>query len=186
VGTWKYHDSLAGSTGFEVVVVPGPAAGDPGSTADGKSAAVNIADQAFTPNEVTVVKGGKVTWTNSDAAAHTVAAKDQSWSSDLLPTGATFEHVFDTPGRFEYVCPLHPKMIGTIVVTEASGAPAAAKPAATTATPASSTPPSRPAAGTSLRSIAIAALAGLMLCVGAFVIGHRTRRPRPVLAAKLQ
>jgi plastocyanin len=187
VGTWKYHDSLAGSTGFEVVVVPGPAAGDPGSTADGKSAAVNIADQAFAPNEVTVVKGAKVTWTNSDAAAHTVAAKDQSWSSDLLPTGATFDHVFDTPGRFEYVCTLHPNMTGTIVVTEASGALAAPTPAATTGTPtAAKSAPALSAAGGSLRSIAIAALAGLLLCIGAFVVGHKTRRPRPVLAAKLQ
>jgi len=186
VGTWKYHDSLAGSTGFEVIVVPGPAAADPGSGADGKSASVDIADQAFAPSEVTVVKGAKVTWTNSDTAAHTVAAKDQSWASDLLPTGATFEHVFDTPGRYEYVCTLHPNMKGTIVVTEASGALAAAKPSAATPAPTSSTSPApSPAPRISLGWIAIAALAGLLLCAGAFVVGHKTR-PRGVLAGQAQ
>ena len=113
-GTWKYHDSLAGSTGFEVTVVAGPAADDPGSAADGSSAAVNILDLAFTPGEVTVVKGAKVTWTNSDAAAHTVAAKDKTWSSDLMTTGMQFDHVFDSPGRYEYVCTLHPGMRGTL------------------------------------------------------------------------
>ena len=133
--------SLAGSTGFEVTVVPGPPASDAGSTADGTSGALDIADQAFRPNELTVVNGAKVTWTNSDAAAHTVAAGDQSWSSDLLPTGATFDHVFDTPGRFEYVCTLHPGMKGTIVVTDASVGPAAVTPAAATLTAATPAPP---------------------------------------------
>ena len=103
-----------------VVAAPG-SAGDLGASADGTKASVNIIDLDFDPREVTVAQGAEVTWTNIGQAPHTVTAKDSSWTSELLQNGDTFSHTFDTVGRYEYLCNLHPSMVGTIIVTDAAG-----------------------------------------------------------------
>src|SRR5215213_9449517 len=89
-------------------------------------AAVTIVDFAFQPASLEVPAGTTVTWTNSGAATHTVTADNGAFDSGRLASGATFSQTFDTAGTFTYHCEIHPQMTGTIVVTEASGAPAAA------------------------------------------------------------
>jgi len=78
---------------------------------------VNIDGFAFVPLTVTVAAGTTVTWTNRDEEPHTVAASDGSFHSPGMGTGATFSHTFSSPGKFEYVCSIHPMMRGTVVVT---------------------------------------------------------------------
>ncbi len=41
-----------------------------------------------------------------------------TWGSELLPPGDTYEHTFDTPGRYDYLCSPHilPGMRGTFTV----------------------------------------------------------------------
>src|SRR5829696_1777671 len=102
-----------------------PGAGWLGADAQ-DGAAVTIVDFAFQPASLEVPAGTTVTWTNSGAAPHTVTADDGAFDSDRLAPGATFSQTFDTAGTFTYHCEIHPQMTGTIVVTEASGAPAAA------------------------------------------------------------
>ncbi|MCU1368567.1 MAG: hypothetical protein JWN39_4206 [Ilumatobacteraceae bacterium] len=103
-------DSTAGSTADSTASSAAPAAG---------GTAVSIKNFAFDGNDVTVAKGTTVTWTNNDTATHTVVAADAdvSFVSDNLPTGATFQHVFDKAGTFPYICGIHPRMKGTITVT---------------------------------------------------------------------
>lgn len=78
---------------------------------------VNIDGFAFVPAALTVTAGTAVTWTNRDEEPHTVAASDGSFHSPGMGTGATFTHTFSAPGKFEYVCSIHPMMHGTVVVT---------------------------------------------------------------------
>ncbi len=86
------------------------------------STIVIIRDFAFTPAQVTVSAGSRVTWvncgpTNSDSHTSTSdAAGVVGWDSPLLAPGATFTHQFSTPGAFAYHCEPHPSMVGSVIV----------------------------------------------------------------------
>lgn len=126
-GTYAYRDLLTSQIEGSVTVVADAATIKAGASSDGSKASVKIIDLDFDPREVTVAQHATVTWTNAGQAPHTVTARDGSWTSDLLQQRDQYLHVFDTVGRFEYYCTLHPKMVATIVVTDASGvAPPAA------------------------------------------------------------
>jgi plastocyanin len=88
------------------------------ATAETEGASVTIDNFTFTPAELTVQPGTRVTWTNRDDIPHTVvnAASPPAFRSHPLDTGDTFEQLFDRPGRFSYFCSLHPHMHGTVVV----------------------------------------------------------------------
>jgi len=81
-------------------------------------------NECWDPAEVTVDVGGVVTWSNDDAAAHTVtsgsAANGPSgvFDSSLLIAGGIFEHTFDSIGTEDYFCLVHPWMTGVVIVTE--------------------------------------------------------------------
>jgi plastocyanin len=79
--------------------------------------AVSIAGFAYEPRELTVAAGKTVTWTNEDAAEHTVTHEGGAFGSETLGRADTYRRRFDRPGRFEYVCALHPEMRGTVIVT---------------------------------------------------------------------
>ncbi len=84
-----------------------------------------IVDRAFAPLDVVVAAGDTVEWTNTDGEGHTVSATSGAFDSGILPEGATFSQVFETPGTYDYVCAIHPEMRATVTVTE-PGSPAAA------------------------------------------------------------
>lgn len=78
---------------------------------------VEIADLAFTPDELTVPAGSEVTWVNLDPALpHTATSDDEVFDSGNLTEGGEFSHTFDEAGTFTYFCQVHPTMRGTIVV----------------------------------------------------------------------
>ncbi len=82
------------------------------------SAEVMMSGFKFSPAELTVKVGTKVTWTNNDGAGHDVSASDGSFSSGTLSKGQTFSMVFDKEGTYAYVCTFHPGMEGKIIVTK--------------------------------------------------------------------
>jgi plastocyanin len=84
--------------------------------ASGSEVKVNISRFAFDPPTVTIKVGDTVTWTNQDAAVHTVAAADNSWTSADLAKGASYSHTFTSAGTFAYICGVHHSMKGTVVV----------------------------------------------------------------------
>jgi plastocyanin len=84
--------------------------------APGSELKVNISGFAFDPPTVTIKVGDTVTWTNQDAAVHTVAAADNSWTSADLAKGASYSHTFTSAGTFAYICGVHHSMKGTVVV----------------------------------------------------------------------
>jgi len=82
----------------------------PGSTV------VVIQGFAFTPFEVRVRAGERVTWVNCDVDAHTSTGDSGEWASPLLATGQGFTQTFATPGEFAYHCEPHPFMTGRVIV----------------------------------------------------------------------
>jgi plastocyanin len=85
---------------------------------DGEAAgtAIDIADFAFSPAELTVSVGDTVTWTNQDSAPHTVTSDDGAFDSGRMDQGDTFEFTFEEAGTFTYHCDFHPNMVATITV----------------------------------------------------------------------
>ena len=52
--------------------------------------AMSLKDFSFSPATITVAAGATVTWTNQDAASHTVTADDGSFDSKAIGNGASF------------------------------------------------------------------------------------------------
>jgi len=76
-------------------------------------------DIEYVPKEVTVKKGGTVTWTNSDSVTHTVTKQGgpgPEFDSGNMEVDATFKQKFDAAGKVDYVCTIHPNQTGTITV----------------------------------------------------------------------
>jgi plastocyanin len=80
---------------------------------------IDIKNMAFTPSQITVAKGGTVTWTNNDSVTHTVVDDLSNVggpnSGDIAP-GASYSFTFTKTGSYQYHCSIHPSMRGTIVV----------------------------------------------------------------------
>jgi len=78
---------------------------------------VSIANMSFSSDQITVVKGATVTWTNNDSTAHTVTSDSGSeLGSGNIQPGSTYTHAFNQTGTFKYHCSIHPTMTGTVVV----------------------------------------------------------------------
>ena len=79
---------------------------------------VNITGNSFSPATLSVKAGTTVTWTNKDAALHTVTSNTGTFtSSGDLSLNETYQVTFNTVGTFAYHCSKHPSMTGTIGVT---------------------------------------------------------------------
>ena len=126
---------------------------------------------SFSPTINRVPIGATVRFLNTSNVEPAVAGRAGTWGSAILPVGTEFSETFDAAGTYPFSCPLHPGMVGAIVVGGAAAvtAPDAQAVSATTTT------------GTDPAPLAAAALAGLGLgaivgVVGAGVIATRRRR----------
>jgi hypothetical protein len=76
----------------------------------------------LSPYYETIYKGGVVTWTNNDKAAHTIISGNPQegpngiFDSGLIAPGKTFTQVFEIEGEYEYFCVVHPWIQGKIFV----------------------------------------------------------------------
>ena len=76
---------------------------------------VAIKDFSFQPQEVDIMPGDQVTWTNNDSADHTVTSDDgSSFSSSNLAQGQSFSFTFMTAAILPYHCSIHPFMLGIV------------------------------------------------------------------------
>jgi plastocyanin len=137
--------SPGGTTGGGTAASPGGAAGGGGGTAaspggggggggGGMEATVNMTDGLlFEPADVSIAKGGTITWKNTGGTVHTATgdpskasspadvslpAGAKAWDSGDVQPGGNFSHTFDTSGTYKYVCVPHESggMVGTITV----------------------------------------------------------------------
>lgn len=73
----------------------------------------------FAPKTQAVAVGDTVTWNFNDGGHTTTSLPGQpdKWASDVEANGATFQHTFTKPGKYQYICVPHRDfMKGTIVV----------------------------------------------------------------------
>lgn len=77
---------------------------------------------SFKPETLTVAPGEEFTFDFADSVAHNAVAEDKSFDTGTL-TKKTASVTLTKPGKYPYVCTLHPGMKGTIIVEE-PGAPA--------------------------------------------------------------
>ena len=99
----------------EAAVATDTAATGTGAAAPAMDAAVEIADFAFGPADVTIAVGGTVTGTNTDNQAHP-ATSSGNFDTGSIAAGTTASVTFDQPGTFTYICSFHPFMTATITV----------------------------------------------------------------------
>ena len=81
---------------------------------------VEIANLKYKPAKLSIKKGDKVVWTNSDDRDHTVKSNDdgKTFDSGKIAAGEKFEFTFTKAGKLEYGCDYHPRMKGVIEVSE--------------------------------------------------------------------
>lgn len=115
----------------------------------GSHVAVSIQGFAFMPASISVPVAHSVTWTNQDAAPHSVqwTSGGRSDASAVLSQGQTYSTSFATAGSYSYVCGVHgASMSGSVTATAAQPTPAPTPPPTPTPapTPAPTTPPPTP------------------------------------------
>jgi plastocyanin len=79
---------------------------------------VNATVEGFTWAPVTAKVGDVITWTNKDAAPHSVALDDGSCAmAGNISGGGTRSLVFSVAGTFPFHCSVHSSMKGTITIS---------------------------------------------------------------------
>ena len=153
---------------------------------------VRVLDFDFQPGTLTVEAGSTVRFTNVGVAPHTVTATGGGFNSGIMNAGADWSWTFAAPGSFDYLCAVHPQMLGRVVVTPSSSgaalpgttspAPGGPSPAAVgSPSPAVGQAAGGPGSGTA-EAAALAAggrgllsgVIGLLLVLGALAAGLRT------------
>jgi len=83
-------------------------------------AAVTIEGFQFKPAEITVKKGGTLTFTNKDATVHTADSDSGNgfMGTGRLAAGQSKAIVFNTVGAQAYHCAIHPSMTGKVTVVQ--------------------------------------------------------------------
>jgi plastocyanin len=80
----------------------------------------------FSPNDITIAQGEKVTWDNM-GGTHNVRFGDGSFEMPMDPEPAPWtvpvQRAFNTPETYTYYCEAHPAMTGVVRVTPATPAP---------------------------------------------------------------
>lgn len=78
---------------------------------------VAIKNTAFTPKDIQVAIGEKLTWTNNDDMTHTVTADKGEFDSGDMNQGDTFDQTFKGPPReIAYSCNYHRGMHGKVII----------------------------------------------------------------------
>jgi plastocyanin len=106
------------STGF-VDPLPEQIAGVPDEFGNVR---IDIVDFAFEPPMVEVPVGARVTWVNVGPTDHTAVAfgadGGKVFDSNIMHEGDVYSLSLTRPGRYEYICGLHPSMMAVLIVTE--------------------------------------------------------------------
>ena len=101
--------------------------GEDGSVhSEGDATVVRMGPCSFSPTVVHVPAGTEVRFLNTAQVDHLVVGESQTWGTQFaLVPGKELARTFAEKGVYPFSCPLHPGMVGAIVV---GGADAAAVP----------------------------------------------------------
>jgi len=93
---------------------------------EGETSVVRMDVCTFEPTVARVDVGTEVRFLNTSAMFHVVTGERQSWGSQReLRQGEELRQTFDRAGIYPFSCPLHPGMVGAIVVGDPDAAAAA-------------------------------------------------------------
>jgi plastocyanin len=106
---WLLAAALAASLAAAAAAV------EPG-TETANAIRIDVKNFTFAPTSTTVKAGATVIWLNSDQEPHTVVSVDGLFRSGAIDTGESFSFKFEKPGTYQYLCTIHPHMVGTVVV----------------------------------------------------------------------
>ncbi len=98
---------LLGASAVLVATACGGGSGNGDASAGGNT--VVISNFEFAPDTLNVKVGDTITVENKDSADHTATAVDKSFDTGRFGAG-TKTFTVTKPGRFEYVCDVHPFM----------------------------------------------------------------------------
>ncbi len=85
------------------------------TTSNNTNKKIDIKNLKFTPNNITITAGTKVTWTNQDDVTHTITSDDGVFNQ-RINANETSSYTFTKAGTYNYHCTPHPSMVGTIIV----------------------------------------------------------------------
>lgn len=117
--------------GIALVAATGVVLATSGGQSDGSSAVpasaatatdrVQIKSFKFGPPAITVAAGTKITWTNTDGAAHTATSGtspngDGTFDTGAIKKGESKSVTVSKPGTYAYFCAFHPFMKATVIV----------------------------------------------------------------------
>jgi len=98
--------------------LPGMVAGVPDAFGNVR---IDIVDFAFDLPFIEVPSGARITFVNVGPTDHTTVAfgdDGKLWDSNIMVEGDVFSLSLTRVGRYEYICGLHPSMIGVIEIVE--------------------------------------------------------------------
>ena len=105
---------------------PGPGGGNSNPPPPSGSASVQMnssddgygtASHSFSPTQVTITEGGRVTWNNETGFLHTVTFTGTGAPSHIAGfSSGSQSRTFENTGTFNYSCSNHPEMTGRVVV----------------------------------------------------------------------
>lgn len=73
-----------------------------------QTSSVTMVNTQFSPRNIHVDAGTKVTWTNEDSSAHTVTAASDNWNKDTeVQGGGSTTHTFSENGVYDVYCRFH-------------------------------------------------------------------------------
>jgi len=76
---------------------------------------ITIEAMQFQPASLTVHRGDRIVWRNTDLVPHTATARGTFDSGSIAP-GASWAYVAEKAGALSYVCTFHPTMKATLAV----------------------------------------------------------------------
>lgn len=91
-----------------------PTINNPDTSLNGETTTVIIKNFAFAPVQLNIKAGTTVKWINKDSAPHEITS--ETFNSEVLGTGDSFEFKFTQNGTYDYLCSLHPSMNGKVIV----------------------------------------------------------------------
>ncbi len=126
-GGWKWTVVIHNYLSDQTIDSPMPTltvteTGQPAATgsarASGMTTVVTITDSGFYPASLQIEAGEMVTWVNEGTMVHQVASTALGFETSPLiqPREAFFQTIVES-GTYDYLCPPHPSMTGTIAVT---------------------------------------------------------------------
>lgn len=89
-------------------MLAGCSGGDGGDSVVEETTDIAMVDSQFDPRNARVDVGATVTWTNEDAAGHTVSSASDNWEMDVtVDSGESVTHSFASSGVYDVYCRFH-------------------------------------------------------------------------------